>query len=107
MVSRNNREVLVLRMADTWNTNVHRLVEYLKAAFPGTGGKTGLNDYYSRTGTWPTIEQAIRDNQRVFISRLKVQKLRDQSEASVRSGYGLGTHWVRSYMAWDIMGVYA
>ena len=40
-------------------------------------------------------------------SRLKVQKLRDQSEASVRSGYGLGTDWVRSYMAWDIMGVYA
>ena len=40
-------------------------------------------------------------------SRLKVQKLRDQSEASVRSGYGLGMHWVRSYTAWDIMGVYA
>ena len=68
MVSRNNREVFVFHMADTWNTNVHRLVEYLKAAFPGTGGKTGLNDYYSRTGTWPTIEQAIRDNQRVFIT---------------------------------------
>ena len=40
-------------------------------------------------------------------SRLKVQKLHDQSEVSVQSGYGLGTHWVRSYMAWDIMGVYA
>ena len=40
-------------------------------------------------------------------SRLKVQKLRDQSEVSVWSGYGLGMHWVRSYMAWDIMGVYA
>ena len=40
-------------------------------------------------------------------SRLKVQNLRDQSEASVRSGYGLGTHWVHSYMAWDIMGAYA
>ena len=40
-------------------------------------------------------------------SRLKVQKLRDQSEASIRSGYGLGMHWVCSYMAWDIMGAYA
>ena len=35
-------------------------------------------------------------------SRLKVQKLRDQSEVSIRSGYGLGTHWVHSYTAWDI-----
>ena len=36
-----------------------------------------------------------------------VQKLFDQSEVSIRSGYGLGTHWVHSYMAWDIMGAYA
>ena len=42
-----------------------------------------------------------------FYSRLKVQKLRDQSEVSVRSGYGVGTHWVRSYTAWDINGAYA
>ena len=41
-----------------------------------------------------------------FISRLKVQKFRDQSEVSLRRRYGLGTHWVRSYMAWDIMGAY-
>ena len=67
-VSRNNREVFVIRMADTWNTNVDRLVQYLKAAFPGTNGKTGLNDYYNRTGRWPTIEQAIKENQRVFIT---------------------------------------
>ena len=67
MIPFNNREVFVIRMADTWNTNVDRLVEYLRAAFPGTNGKTGLNDYYSREGTWPTIEQAIRENQRVFI----------------------------------------
>ena len=40
-------------------------------------------------------------------SRLKVQKLRDQSEESIRSGYGVGTHWVRSYTAWDINGAYA
>ena len=40
-------------------------------------------------------------------SRLKVQKLRDQSEASVWSGYGLGRHWVCSYTAWDIIGAYA
>ena len=43
----------------------------------------------------------------MVVSRLKVQKLRDQSEASVQSGYGLGMHWVHSYTAWDIMGVYA
>ena len=41
------------------------------------------------------------------LSRLKVQKLRDQSEESIRSGYGVGTHWVRSYTAWDINGAYA
>ena len=40
-------------------------------------------------------------------SRLKVQKLCNQSEASVQSGYRLGTHWVRLYTAWDIMGAYA
>ena len=31
-------------------------------------GKTGLNDYYSRKGRWPTIEQAIKENKRVFIT---------------------------------------
>ena len=67
-IAHNNREVFVIRMADTWNTNVDRLVEYLKAAFPGTNGATGLNDYYNRTGEWPTIEQAIKENQRVFIT---------------------------------------
>ena len=42
-----------------------------------------------------------------MFSRLKIQKLHDQSEESIRSGYGVGTHWVRSYTAWDINGAYA
>ena len=37
-------------------------------------------------------------------SRLKVQKLRDQSEESIRSGYGVDTHWVRSYWPGILMG---
>ena len=64
----NNHEVMVIRMADTWNTKPDRLVEYLRNAFPGTGSKTGINDYYSRKGTWPTIQQAIDENKRVFIT---------------------------------------
>ena len=64
----NNREIVVVRMADTWNTNVERLVEYLRAAFPGNGSHTGINDYYTRNQRWPTIEQAIQGNKRVFIT---------------------------------------
>ena len=54
-----------------------------------------------------TYNHVTRISHRRTSSRLKVQKLRDQSEESIRSGYGVGRHWVRSYMAWDINGAYA
>ena len=63
----NSHEVFVIRMSDIHNTNVDRLVEYLRTAFPGSGAQTGINDHYSRTGRWPTIEKAIQENKRVFI----------------------------------------
>ena len=63
----NSHEVFVIRMSDTHNTNVDRLVEYLRRAFPGNGGRTGVNDHYSRTREWPTMEEAIQENKRVFI----------------------------------------
>ena len=64
----NSHEVFVIRMSDTHNTNVDRLVWwYLRRAYPGYGGRTGINDYYSRTGRWPTIKEAIRENKRVFV----------------------------------------
>ena len=63
----NSYEVFVIRMSDTHDTNVDRLVRYLRAAFPGDGTKTGINDHYSRTRKWPTMEEAIQQNKRVFI----------------------------------------
>ena len=63
----NSHEVFVIRMSDTHNTNVDRLVEYLRAAFPGNNGRTGINNHYSRTGEWPTMEEAIQENKRVYI----------------------------------------
>ena len=63
----NSHEVFVIRMSDTHNTNADRLVEYLRRAFPGNGAQTGINDHYSRTGKWPTIQEAIQENKRVFV----------------------------------------
>ena len=63
----NSHEVFVIRMSDTHNTNVDRLVEYLRTAFPGSGAQTGINDHYSRTGRWPTIQETIQQNRRVFV----------------------------------------
>ena len=63
----NSHEVFVIRMSDTHNTNIDRLVEYLRRAFPGNGEQTGINDHYSRTGRWPSIKEAIQENKRVFI----------------------------------------
>ena len=91
----NSHEVFVIRMSDTHNTNVDKLVEHLRAAFPEFGFPagifdhfsrkrrwldpdlltafpqfgfpTGINDHYSRTGRWPTINQAIQQNKRVFV----------------------------------------
>ena len=63
----NSHEVFVIRMSDTHNTNVDRLVEYLTAAFPGNNSGTGINDHYSRTGRWPTINETIQQNKRVFV----------------------------------------
>ena len=64
----NNREVFFPRLGDTHNTNVDRLVEYLREAFPGNDSKTGINDFYHREGVWPTIQEEIRENQRVFVT---------------------------------------
>ena len=63
----NSHEVFVIRMSDTHNKNVDRLVEYLRTAFPGSGAQTGINDHYSTTGEWTTIKEAIHENKRVFI----------------------------------------
>ena len=63
----NSHEVFVIRMSDIHNTNVDRLVEYLRRAFPGNGGRTGINDHYSRTRGWPTMKEAIQENKRVFV----------------------------------------
>ena len=63
----NSHEIMVIRMSDTHNTNVDKLVEYLRRAFPGSGARTGINDHYSRTGRWPTLREAIQQKKRVFV----------------------------------------
>ena len=63
----NSHEVFVIRMSDTHNTNVDRLVEYLRRAFPGNSAETGINDHCSRTGKWPTIQEAIQGNKWVLV----------------------------------------
>ena len=63
----NSHEFFVIRMSDTHNTNVDRLIEYLRTAFPGSDTQTGINDHYIRTGEWTTIKEAIQENKRVFV----------------------------------------
>ena len=67
----NSYEVFVIRMSDTHDTNVDRLVRYLRAAFPGDGTKTGINDHYSRTRSGqPWRKQSSRTN--VYLSLHKI-----------------------------------
>ena len=67
----NNREIVVVRMADTWNTKVDRLVEYLRASFPGNGSHTGINDYYARNQNGQLLnKQSKKINESLLLHKM-------------------------------------
>jgi len=66
----NRKQVAVIRLSDmhgVTSSNSYLVMNEIKNYFTGSGGKTGLNDYHHRYGRWPTLQQAVDENKRVFV----------------------------------------
>jgi len=64
-------EVVVLNFGNIEypSETIPALVEMLNSMFPAPSQTTSvtLNDQFKLTGSWPTLEQAVRSNQRIFV----------------------------------------
>merc|ERR1712050_433086 len=66
----NLKQVIVIRISDVRDitaSNSHILFDQMRSYFSGTNGKTGLNDFKSRNSRWPTLQEAVNENKRVFV----------------------------------------
>ena len=96
-----NRNIVIL-IADPYHWKLSVITKSGKMfEFPS------LIDYISsRSVAMFLLEVTVRKRESPDYSRLKVQKLRDQSEESIRSGYGVGTIFVRRKITYLNLEVY-